>query len=358
MKKLYLLCLIIVSFGTLLAAKSTDLVQYVNTLQGTNSHFGLTRGNTYPTTALPFAMHTWTPQTGENGDGWKYQFFKDTIRGFQQAHQCSSWTNDYCVFSLMPVTGLLALNQFDRAAKFSHDNEVAKPNYYKVKMDNEITTEMSPTERGAHLRFSFPKKQKSYVVLDGYTGFSQVKIHPKENRITGYVRNGRGLTENLKSYFVIQFDRPIRDFGVWENREQQQWNGEREREGRGAGAWVRFDDGVTVQAKVGSSYISPEQSELNLERELGKARSLEDTRQTAWEIWNQHLNRILVEGGTEEEKATFYSCYFRAACFHPSSTNSTKSGSHTILVLMTAKFIPAICTPTPVFGIPSGDSSP
>lgn len=315
MKKLYLLCLIIVSFGTLYAAKPADLVQYVNTLQGTNSHFGLTRGNTYPTTALPFAMHTWTPQTGENGDGWKYQFFKDSIRGFQQAHQCSSWTNDYCVFSLMPVTGSLALNQFDRAAKFSHENEIAKPNYYKVQLDNEITAEISPTERGAHLRFSFPKKQKSYVVLDGYTGFSQVKIHPKENRITGYVRNGRGLTENFKSYFVVQFDRPIRDFGVWENREQQQWNGEREREGRGAGSWVRFDDGVTVQAKVASSYISQEQSELNLERELGKARSLEDTRQTAWEIWNQHLNRILVEGGTEEEKATFYSCYFRASLF-------------------------------------------
>lgn len=190
MKKRYLLCLIIVSFGTLLAAKPTDLVQYVNTLQGTNSHFGLTRGNTYPTTALSFAMHTWTPQTGENGDGWKYQFFKDTIRGFQQAHQCSSWTNDYCVFSLMPVTGLLELNQFDRAAKFSHENEIAKPNHCKVQLDNEITAEMSPTERGAHLRFSFPKKQKSNIVLDGYTGFSEVKIHSKENRITGEVHNG------------------------------------------------------------------------------------------------------------------------------------------------------------------------
>ncbi len=315
MKKLYLLSLLIVSFGTLHAVNPADLVQYVNTLQGTNSHFGLTRGNTYPTTALPFGMHTWTPQTGVNGDGWKYQFFKDSIRGFQQAHQCSSWTNDYCVFSLMPVTGLLALNQFDRAAKFSHENEIAKPNYYKVKLDNQITTEMSPTERGAHLRFSFPKKQKSYVVFDGYTGFSQVKIYPKENRITGYVHNGRGLTDNFKSYFVIQFDRPIRDYGVWENREQQRWSGEREREGRGAGAWVRFDDGVKVQAKVASSYISPEQANLNLERELGKAKSLEDTKQTAWEIWNQHLNRILVEGGTEEEKATFYSCYFRASLF-------------------------------------------
>src|SRR5690606_34109638 len=72
-----------------------DLASYVNTLQGTNSSFELTYGNTYPTTALPFGMHTWTPQTGENGDGWKYQYSKDSIRGFQQAHQCSSWSGDY-----------------------------------------------------------------------------------------------------------------------------------------------------------------------------------------------------------------------------------------------------------------------
>ena len=63
-----------------------NLSDYVNTLQGTNSKFELTRGNTYPTTALPFGMNTWTPQTGPNGDGWKYQYFKETIRGFQQAH--------------------------------------------------------------------------------------------------------------------------------------------------------------------------------------------------------------------------------------------------------------------------------
>ena len=292
-----------------------DLVKYVNTLQGTNSSFELTRGNTYPTTALPFAMHTWAPQTGRNGDGWKYQYSKDSIRGFQQAHQCSSWTNDYCVFSLMPVTGKLALNQFERAAKFSHSNEIAKPNYYKVKLDNKITAEISPTERGAHLRFSFPKKAGSYITLDGYTGMSMVKILPKENKIIGYVNNGRGLKENFKNYFTIQFDKPIREYGTWENRRNEKWAGEQEHQGRGVGAWIRFDDGVTVQAKVASSYISPAQAEQNLQTELGQFKTLEDTKAAAYEIWNKHLNQILVEGGTEEEKATFYSCYFRASLF-------------------------------------------
>jgi putative alpha-1,2-mannosidase len=98
-KQVALFCLCL--WYTTTHAQQVDLVRYVNTLQGTNSKHELTRGNTYPTTALPFGMHTWTPQTGKNGDGWKYQYQKDHIRGFQQAHQCSSWTRDYAVFSFM-----------------------------------------------------------------------------------------------------------------------------------------------------------------------------------------------------------------------------------------------------------------
>ncbi len=195
-------------------ADTTDLVKYVNTLQGTNSEHKLTRGNTYPTTALPFGMHTWTPQTGRNGDGWKYQYAKDSIRGFQQAHQCSSWTNDYAVFSLMPVTGKLVVGEFERAAKFSHSNEIARPNYYKVTLANNITTEMAPTERGVHMRFTFPKKQSAYVVLDGYTRMSLVTINPAERKITGYVINGRNLQKDFKNYFVIIFDKPFVSYGT------------------------------------------------------------------------------------------------------------------------------------------------
>lgn len=301
--------------GQHLFADTPDIVNYVNTLQGTNSSFELTRGNTYPTTALPFAMHTWTPQTGKNGDGWKYQYSADSIRGFQQAHQCSSWTNDYAVFSLMPVTGELVVDQYERAARFSHDNEVAKPHYYRVKLNNGITTEMSPTERGVHTRFSFPRSEGSYVVLDGYTGMSMVKIMPKERRIVGYVHNGRGLQNNFKNFFVIQFDKPFVAQGTWNNRNGIIAKDNLADEGRGIGAYIQFKDGETVQARIASSYISPEQAELNLERELGKHRKLEQTKAAAADVWNNHLSRVLVEGGTEEEKAIFYSCFFRASLF-------------------------------------------
>ena len=113
-------------------------VKYVNTLQGTNSTFELSRGNTYPTLAMPWGMNFWTPQTGENRNGWIYQYKATTIRGFRQTHQCSPWTNDYAAFSLMPVSGKLQVNQNSRALAFSHNLEVAKPHYYKVEFNNKL----------------------------------------------------------------------------------------------------------------------------------------------------------------------------------------------------------------------------
>jgi predicted alpha-1,2-mannosidase len=298
-----------------LFAQQKDLVHYVNTLQGTNSKHELTRGNTYPTTALPFGMHTWTPQTGKNGDGWKYQYFKDSIRGFQQAHQCSSWTRDYAVFSLMPMIDNLVVDENQREAKFSHSNEIAKPNYYKVKFDNQITTEISPSERCAHLRFSYPKSKKSFLVLDGYTRLSGVHIYPKENKITGYVNNGQGFKTGWKNYFVIQFDQPIKSFGTWENKKNTINADSTIAEGLGKGAYVEFKAGSKVQVKVASSYISQEQAELNLKTELGADKTLEQTKENAAAVWNKSLGKIVVEGGSEADTETFYSCFFRASLF-------------------------------------------
>ncbi|TKC03678.1 GH92 family glycosyl hydrolase [Pedobacter frigoris] len=307
-------------------AQEKDLVQYVNTLQGTNSKHELTRGNTYPTTALPFGMHTWTPQTGRNGDGWKYQYFRKTIRGFQQAHQCSSWTNDYCVFSLMPGIGKLTVNENDREVGFDHKNEIAKPHYYKVKLDNNVITEISPSERGAHLRFTFPKGERSFLVLDGYTGMSGVSINTKERKITGYVHNGRGLTDNLKSYFEIVFDKPFIAHGIWDNTNNSILSDQTNAEGKGKGAYLEFRKGETIQVKTASSYISQEQAALNLKTELGNHKTLEQSKSAAAKIWNAHLGKILVEGGTEADKATFYSCYFRASLFSRQFFEYNKEG--------------------------------
>ena len=303
-----------------------DLVQYVNTLQGTNSTYELSWGNTYPTTAGPYPMNSWSPQTGKNGDGWKYQYSATTIRGFQPTHQCSPWVGDYGVFSLMPVPELV-VDESKRATPFSHDKEIAKPHYYKVTLENGITTEFSPTTRSAHFRFSFPAKGDAFLVLDGYTKTSQVQIDVANHRITGYVHNGAFSPKTHKNYFIIQFDKPFVSYGTWENRKNTIQKNNLRREGEGIGAYVQFAKGSKVQAKVSTSYISPEQAEVTMTRELGKHSSVEVTKQAAADVWNQLLNRVLVEGGTEEDMKTFYSCMFRANLFSHKFYEEKEDGS-------------------------------
>lgn len=315
-KNLFITMCLVAVFVTDSSAQNEDLTQYVNTLQGTNSKHELTRGNTYPTTALPWGMNFWTPQTGPNRDGWIYQHFKDSIRGFRQTHQCSSWTRDYAAFSLMPVSGKLEVNQYKRAAKFSHKNEIAHPHYYKVTFDNKITTEMSPTERGVHMRFSFPGNGNSYVVLDANNGGSYVKILPEERRIIGYCKNANhSVPDNFANYFVVEFDKPFVSYGTWKGNEGVISSGNKEAEDEYVGTYIQFKKGSKVQAKVVSSYISYEQAELTLQQELGSFKSVEQTRDVAQKVWNKHLGKVLVEGGTKEEKATFYSCFFRSMLF-------------------------------------------
>jgi predicted alpha-1,2-mannosidase len=298
-----------------LQAQTPDLLRYVNTLQGTNSTYELSYGNTYPLVALPFGMNTWAPQTGPDGEGWKYQYNKETIRGFQQAHQCSPWVSDYAVFSVMPVTGKLTVNEEERAARFNHQNEIAKPNYYRVNFDNHITAEMSPTERGAQLRFSYPASQNSYLIIDGYVQLSHIEIHPRERQITGYVTNHRWAPQNFKSYFVMTFDQPFVSYGTSKNKEKNLSPNSIMVTGENIGAYLQFKAGAKVQVKVASSYISEEQAFTTLSHELGKHHTLEDTKNAAAAVWSKLLGRVLVEGGTEAQKATFYSCLFRANLF-------------------------------------------
>jgi len=323
-----MLCVLIGCLGLSVSCLGgPDLLSYVNTLQGTNSKPSYSYGNTYPTIAVPYPMHAFSPQTGKNGDGWKYQYSVQKIRGFQQVHQCSPWVNDYAVFSLMPEAGTLVVNEEERASSFSHSNETAKPHYYRVQFDNGITTEISPTERCGHMRFSFPKGQEAWLVFDGYTKTSQVHIDAEKKTITGYVRNGLLIPGNFKCYFVLQFDQPFEAFGTWENQKNTITPGNTSAEGDGVGAYVQFAKEAIVQVKTASSYISPRQAESTFQREISHHKTLEETKTEAANLWNTLLERVKVEGESEADKATFYSCLFRSNLFSHKFYEIDKDGN-------------------------------
>ena len=296
--------------------KVTDPVDWVNPLMGTDSEGALSNGNTYPAIGLPWGMNLWTPQTGDNGNGWQYTYNANKIKGFKQTHQPSPWMNDYGQFSLMPITGKIVYKQEDRASWFSHKSETVKPYYYSVYLaDQHVTTEITPTERAAIFRFSFPKTDSAFVVLDAFDRNSYVKIIPEENKIVGYsTRYSRGSLTNFKNYFVIVFDKPFASVNTW-NEEGLQRNATTIA-GKQTGAVVGFQisaRGEQVHARVASSFISEEQALLNL-KELG-TRSFELVAKQGRDTWNATLGKVKVEGGSIDQVRTFYSCLYRTLFF-------------------------------------------
>ena len=119
MKKLALLLVGVLGTAFCTFAKSTtEPVDYVSLLVGTQSKHALSTGNTYPAIAMPWGMNFWVAQTGKMGDGWAYTYDADKIRGFKQTHQPSPWINDYGQFAIMPVTGKVVFDQDQRASWF------------------------------------------------------------------------------------------------------------------------------------------------------------------------------------------------------------------------------------------------
>ena len=315
MKRIFLSA-VLTCICTASAWANTEPVDMVNPLTGTLSKFELSTGNNYPVIALPWGMNFWTPQTGKNGDGWQYTYTADKIRGFKQTHQPSPWMNDYGMFSLMPITGEAVFDEDKRASWFSHKAEIAKPYYYRVYLaDYDITTEIAPTERAAMFRFTFPQEEMSYVVLDAYDRGSYVQIQPEKNRIVGYTtRNSGGVTKDFKNWFIIDFGSRSFDYtSVTDSKEI--FTDRKELKDNHTGAIVGFRTGHrdVITARVASSFISLEQAERNL-NELGK-KSFDEIASDGRKIWNDVLGRIQVEGGSEEQMRTFYSCLWRSLHF-------------------------------------------
>ena len=290
-----------------------DPVKYVNPLMGTQSSFELSTGNTYPAIARPWGMNFWTPQTGKMGDGYTYTANK--IRGFKQTHQPSPWINDYGQFAIMPVVGIPEFDQDRRASWFSHKSEIAKPYYYEVYLaEHDVKTELTPTDRAAMFRFTFPENEHSYVVVDAFDKGSYIKVIPEENKVIGYTtKNSGGVPDNFKNYFVIEFDKPFTYEATFADATLKE--GVREQQSDHVGAVIGFKTtkGEIVHAKVASSFISFEQASLNL-KELGSD-NFDTLVQKGKDVWNKELSKIEVEGGTLDQYRTFYSCMYRSLLF-------------------------------------------
>jgi predicted alpha-1,2-mannosidase len=277
-------------------------------------------GGTMPFVTAPFGMTNWTPQTRQNKLGVvSYKYEDTTISGFMGTHQPAIWMGDFGYLTLMPEIGDLKITPKDRKLSYSHRDEVAHPDYYSVLMqvDNaKIRTEMTANERCAYLRFTFPAGSEAKILIEaarpGIAGF--VAVDAGAHEITGYnpdrMDSGLGPFKlpNFKGYFVVQFRRAFDGSGTYGPAM------ETHAEYTGAYAAFHIAERETIEARIGTSFLSIEQARANLKAEI-PVWDFDATRRKLRTAWNEKLNRVQIEGANEDEQKTVATALYHALLY-------------------------------------------
>ncbi|HUN86391.1 MAG TPA: GH92 family glycosyl hydrolase [Terracidiphilus sp.] len=285
-------------------AGPSSLADMVNVLQGTDSTFEFSRGNTLPIAAMPFGMAHWTMQSYVDTP-WMFHPEARRIQGFRCTHQLSPWLDDYGFATILPFRGNIRLDASSRSSSYRPEDARLTPYSLRLElMRYGSQVELVPTERCAILRATFDDSDSSnpgllFDIVDEGNNFES-----DPNSLTLRMKtkaNAGGVPDNFAAYYVVKFAAPHLGLEV-------------KQDGKHQIGVVRFRAGNSIEARIGTSFISFDQAEVNLEREVGKA-SIETLRERGARTWNEQLGVISIEGGSNDQQRTFYSCLYRALLF-------------------------------------------
>ncbi|MGW1184610.1 GH92 family glycosyl hydrolase [Streptomyces drozdowiczii] len=294
------------------AAPRSDgrLTDLVNPFIGTQNE-----GNTYPGASVPFGMVQLSPDTGHNTG---YDYGENHIRGFSSVHLSGVGCGLGGDLPTLPTTGDVTETDYAKyAAEFSHDDEKASPGYYKVGLATGIEAELTATQRTGVQRYTFPATDKANVLLNAgqslhRTLSSQVEI--LDNRTVRTAITGSGFCQDTKPYTVYtvtRFDRPFTTSGTWNGDAVTGAKKSTATDARN-GAWLRFDTTKdrTVEATTALSYVDAKGAALNLRAEGGH--SFDHVLRSAERTWEDRLEGVKAQGGSDELRRTFYSSLYRS----------------------------------------------
>ncbi|GAA3195990.1 MULTISPECIES: GH92 family glycosyl hydrolase [Streptomyces] len=299
-------------------------VDLVNPFIGTSGESDSEYGGMIPSTAPPFAMTRWSPMTRQNYvSRTPYHYDDKKISGFIGTHQPAIWMGDSGYVTGMPGIGAVKTAADDRALPFRHADEHAAPDRYSVRMQagsgRTLTTEMTGTSRVGLLRTTYPADADANFVVQatrsGITG--NVHVDPAAREITGYNPDrqdsnlGPFKAPSFKGYFVARFDTAFDSYGTATGATLHEGQGERT--DGDLSAYVRFPSGTrTVQVRIATSFISPEQARANLAAEAPDGQSFEQTAGKTRAQWNRKLNRVTLHGATADQQAIFSTSMYHA----------------------------------------------
>ncbi|MEV2256526.1 GH92 family glycosyl hydrolase [Streptomyces sp. NPDC050147] len=295
------------------AAPASDgrLTDLVNPFIGTENE-----GNTYPGAAVPFGMVQFSPDTGHNTG---YDHSDTHIRGFSTVHLSGVGCGLGGDLPVLPTTGDVKETDYAKyAAEFSHDDEKASPGSYQVGLESGIDAELTATKRTGVQRYTFPATDKANVLLNAgqslhKTGSTKVEI--LDNRTVRTAITGSGFCQDTKPYTVYtitRFDRPFTTSGTWKGDTVTAGSKSSSAGDERNGAYVRFDTSKdrTVEATTALSYVDAKGAALNLRAEGG--RSYDRVAKAARAAWEDRLDDVRAQGGSETVRRTFYSSLYRS----------------------------------------------
>ncbi len=281
----------------------------VNPFVGTDGH-----GHTFPGATVPFGMVQLSPDT--RVAGWDacagYHYSDSTLLGFSHTHLSGTGIADYGDILFLPLTGMPGAKH---RVRFSHNKESASPGYYRVQLlDEHITAELTATRRVGVHRYTFPKTNQATIQIDLRHGLGPDRVIESwlefvgENEVEGF-RRSEGWAKDQHLYFVARFSKPFKRSGFLSDSV----GSGRKLVGRDVRAFVQFkiasNDPVVV--KVALSSVSVEGARKNLDQEM-PGWDFDKIRKEAAQLWQKELGKIQVEGGTNEQKRTFYTALYHA----------------------------------------------
>lgn len=300
---------------------------FVNTKQGSASVHRFSNGNTLPLCQLPFGMAAFCPQTAEDNYRWYFHPDNRSFEGIRITHQPSPWISDYGAMCFMPQRAPLNLGGEERWSGFRPEDAVFKPYLLKFNLlRTRSVFELTPTERCAKIRVSFrDNDNNNFFSVLPVKGKYSYRFDKKTDTLYATTdNNSGGDCVNFTQYVVFKFPEGSVDTERIFTQSRLKTRSCNRISGREVAIHIGLKSQIT-EISVATSYISFEQAEISLEREIN-SKNFDTVMQEAQNLWESYLSRVEIEAKDEKQLKTFYSCMYRAFLYPHKSFEIDKNG--------------------------------
>ena len=319
-------------------------VDYVNPFIGTSNY-----GTTNPGAICPQGMMSVTPfnvmgsksnKFDKDSQWWSTPYSADNnfFTGYAHVNLSGVGCPEMGSLLLMPTSGELNVDYHEYGSGYK--NEVAHPGYYSnILTKYDIKTEATASMRTGLTRFTFPKGQGNILLnlgegLTNETGATVRMVSDTEiegSKLLGtFCYNPQAV---FPIYFVMKLSKAPKQAGYWKKQREMkgveaEWDAysgkyklytkyDREMSGDDIGVWFKYDteEGEVIEVKMGVSFVSIENARLNMNTEQPDF-NFDKVRAAAGKMWNDDLSRVMVEGGTNDDKTIFYTAMYHLL-IHP-----------------------------------------